>query len=52
MEGNSMIGRILEITFVAVLVYLVLSNAGAFSVAMSSITNMYTRGVQTLQGRG
>jgi hypothetical protein len=43
--------RILEITFVAIVLYLVLSNAKGFSSALSSLSNAYTSGVKTLQGR-
>lgn len=42
----------LEIAFVAVLAYLVLTNAGGFSQIAASIGNVYTSSVKTLQGRG
>lgn len=44
-------GRILEITFVAVVLYLVLSNASGFSKAVVSIGDTYVKGVKALQGR-
>jgi len=44
-------GRILEITFFLVLVYLVLSRAEGFSSAMGSLSGAYTESVRTLQGR-
>jgi hypothetical protein len=46
-----MVGKILEGTFVAVALYLVLTNAAGFGQATSAIGSLYTSGVQTLQGR-
>jgi hypothetical protein len=46
-----MIGKILEITFVLVLAYLVIANASNFSIAIRSIGSVYTGAVKTLQGR-
>ncbi|MFA6198691.1 MAG: hypothetical protein WC734_06120 [Patescibacteria group bacterium] len=46
-----MISRIIEGTFTAVLVYLVLSQASQFSTVMSAIARTYTSGVKTLQAR-
>lgn len=43
--------QILEITFTLILLYLVLSNASAFSSITTSIGNVYTSAVKTLQGR-
>lgn len=42
---------IIESTFVLIVVYLVLANAFGFSSAMSSIGDLYTSSVRTLQGR-
>ena len=44
-------GRILEITFILILVYLVLSRALGFSSAVSSIGKVYVSSVKALQGR-
>lgn len=44
-------GRILEITFVAIVLYLVLTNSSGFSKAITSIGNTYVSGVKALQGR-
>ncbi len=46
-----MVNRILEITFVLVMAYLVIANAGNFSVAIRSIGSVYVGAVRTLQGR-
>jgi len=46
-----MIGRILEITFLLILVYLVLSRALDFSQAVNAIGNVYVQSVRALQGR-
>jgi hypothetical protein len=46
-----MINRILEITFVLVLAYLVIANANNFSIAIRSIGGVYVGAVRTLQGR-
>lgn len=43
--------RALEIALTAVVLYLVLSNAGAFSQITASIGNVYTSGVKALQAR-
>lgn len=45
------VGRILEITFILVLMYLVLTNGNAFSQVVSSIGSVYNNSVRTLQGR-
>jgi hypothetical protein len=45
------VDRLFEITFTLVLVYLVLQNATAFSRAVNSLSQTYTSGVKTLQGR-
>jgi hypothetical protein len=45
------VGRILEITFILVLMYLVLTNGNAFSQVVGSIGSVYTSSVKTLQGR-
>lgn len=46
-----MSGRIIEVTFLLVLAYLVVANAGGFSLAMNGLANAYTGAVRTLQGR-
>jgi len=46
-----MLGRWLEITFVLILVYLVLSRATGFSNAVRSIGGVYVASVKALQGR-
>ena len=48
---SELVQRIIEGTFTAVLVFLVLSNAGSFSIATNGISNLYTSSVKTLQGR-
>jgi hypothetical protein len=45
------VNRILEITFVLVLAYLVIANAQNFSVALATIGGVYANSVKTLQGR-
>jgi hypothetical protein len=45
------VNRILEITFVLVLAFLVIANAGNFSIAMQSLGAVYVAAVKTLQGR-
>jgi hypothetical protein len=45
------VGKVLEITFILVLMYLVLTNGSAFSQVVGSIGNVYTSSVRTLQGR-
>lgn len=46
-----MINRVLEITFVLVMAYLVIANARNFAVALGAIGGVYTGAVKTLQGR-
>ena len=46
-----MIGRWMEITFVLIILYLVLSRATGFASAVSSIAQGYTGAVKALQGR-
>ncbi len=46
-----MVGRILEITFVAIMAYLVIANAGNFSTAIKALGSVYIGAVKTLQGR-
>lgn len=41
----------IEVGLVLVAVYLVLTNAPAFSQITASITNLYTGSIKTLQGR-
>ena len=43
--------RWMEITFVLIVLYLVLSRAGAFSAAIKALTAGYIGGVRALQGR-
>lgn len=45
------VGQILEISFVLILVYLVVTNFVGFSSATNAVGNLYTSGVRTLQGR-
>jgi len=40
-----------EIAMVAIVLYLVVTNAGGFSQVAASIGNVYTSGVKALQGR-
>lgn len=46
------VNRVVEITFVLVALFLVLSNAGAFGTVVTSIGNVYSSSVRTLQGKG
>jgi hypothetical protein len=48
---DGILGRILEITFVAVLVYLVLANAGSFKIVSEASAGAYSTAVKALQGR-
>lgn len=45
------VDRIIEGTFTAVLVYLVVRNAGGFSQVVGAISRGYSSAVRTLQGR-
>jgi hypothetical protein len=45
------VGRLLEITFVLIVLYLVLSKARDFGSAVGSIGEAYVKGVKVLQGR-
>lgn len=45
------VGKVLEITFILVLMYLVLTNGNAFSQVVGSLGNVYTNSVKVLQGR-
>lgn len=44
-------GRVIEVTFLLVLAYLVVANADGFSTAIRAMGNTYTGAVRTLQGR-
>lgn len=46
-----MISRVLEGTFTLILAYLVIANAGKFSVVIGSIGRVYAESVRVLQGR-
>lgn len=46
-----MVGKVIDGSFVAILVFLVVSNAFGFGQAMSAIASAYTSAVRTLQGR-
>jgi hypothetical protein len=46
-----MVGRWLEIIFILIVVYLVLSRALGFSTAVRSIGKVYVDSVKALQGR-
>ena len=48
---NETVGKVLEITFILVLMYLVLTNGSGFSSAVASVGSGYTSAVRTLQGR-
>lgn len=45
------IGRWMEITFMLILAYLILSNYKGFAAAINSIGGAYTSSVRALQGR-
>lgn len=47
-----MVAQILEGTFVAVMLFLVLTHADAFSAVAKSVGSVYTGAVSVLQGRG
>jgi hypothetical protein len=44
-------GRILEITFTLIAMFLVITNAENFSKAANAVGNVYINAVSTLQGR-
>lgn len=46
-----MVGKVLEITFVLIIAYLVLANAQNFSIAAQTVGGVYEGAVKTLQGR-
>lgn len=46
-----MVSRILEITFVSVVLYLVLANSSGFGTVTESIAAAYVGSVKALQGR-
>ena len=46
-----MVGKVLEITFVLVMAYLILANAHNFSIAAQTVGGVYSGAVKTLQGR-
>lgn len=48
---NETVSRIIEITFVAVLVYLVLSNSAGFSQVAGASAGAYSTAVKALQAR-
>jgi hypothetical protein len=50
MKGN-VVSQVLEITFILILLYLVLTNGSAFSQVVGASGNVYTNAVRTLQGR-
>lgn len=45
------VSRIIEVSFLLVLVYLVLSNGSSFGQVVSSIGSVYSGSIKTLQGR-
>lgn len=45
-----MVGRVIEVTFLMVMSFLVLRNATGFSLAINSLANAYSTAVRTLQG--
>lgn len=48
---NKIANNAFEIAMVAIVLYLVVTNAGGFSQVAASIGNVYTSGVKALQGR-
>jgi hypothetical protein len=46
-----MVRQVLEITFMLVLVYLIVSNAEGFSAATKAVGSVYANSVKVLQGR-
>ncbi len=46
-----MLRRWMEITFVLIIMYLILSRAAAFSIAVKAMTGGYIGSVMALQGR-
>lgn len=44
--------KILEITFVSIVLYLVLKNASGFTNSVGALSDAYVSGVKALQGRG
>ncbi len=46
-----MVERVLEISVFLIALYIVVINAEGFSTAVSSIGNVYSKSVKTLQGR-
>lgn len=48
--GNKTLASILEITFVLVMVYLVLSNAAGFAQVTRALGSVYAESVHALQG--
>ena len=47
----SNLSRWIEVTFVLIILYLVLSRAAGFSSAISAVSRAYTDAVRSLQGR-
>lgn len=45
------VNRVIEITFVLIVVYLVIVNAIDFSIVVNTIGTLYIEAVKTLQGR-
>lgn len=45
------VGQLLEITFVLIVLYLVLSNGNSFSTVVRSLGGVYANSVKVLQGR-
>jgi hypothetical protein len=45
------IGDIIEVTFVLIMAYLILTNADGFSKAATAVSGLYNGAVRTLQGR-
>lgn len=46
-----MISKVLEITFVLIMTYLVIANAAHFSMAIQALGAVYGNSVKVLQGR-
>lgn len=46
-----MIGRIIEVTFTLIAMYLIIINADKFSTAANAVGGVYVNAVRTLQGQ-
>lgn len=46
-----MAGQIIELTFLLIMAFLILSNADSFGTGARAVADVYTSAVRTLQGR-